>query len=844
MAKETGRWNRILFVFLLTAGFLGLCLPNLLHFTEGAGIATTVWILAFLFLMEKYSSRREIFLTGGVFLLGYYLRFFNAMGTQWLFSMLYLFVGAVLFAIFYAYSRLLRRWNRGICTIVFPLLWMAAYLLATLARCPTLLRVDSMLSDMEVLLQAESLIGSSGLSFLVLWSSALVAHAVCSRKFPPAAVGISLYLAALLVGIVYLFPNVTETEHVRVALSTGPYVGDFINCISLSEEQYLESMRSCVAEASAQGAEILVLSEESYELDDTAEERFLRECSQAARENGIHMLVGLDLRDTDGSENGLSVNKVVWIDQSGELLGSYCKNKTIPLVEAGYIRGNDDIPSHVITAGGQELKVSYVICYDSNFPRYISRIDDDTDILFLPSWDWDAIDEQHAALCRTIAVENRVSIIKPTYDGYHLGVRADGTIIGMVLTAETGFEKVLVMDVPLRGDRGLVRENPEKAPDIRSIIAVEILSILFGLVLLYGNMFEYREDTPRNRMYSRATALCILGLATDAVSWVCDGCQRLGPVLMVSTTLSLIITFLLNGAFVLYIMEYIREKEAVSMKAARIYMILAVIASLGIVIMTGTGMLFSFEDGVYQEGPLYTDYIIVNLICTLFCFAISLANMKRLSVHDRVATMSLLLIPFLAGCINIKVESFSYAYPASMLSLSILYTMIQSERAGRLKEESSASSYAAHHDALTGLSNRLAYEERLKEISLSDGMTGVVFTDVNGLKLTNDRFGHEAGDSLLRRYAERLCSCFRKEDVFRISGDEFTVLLENIDKMALNARMERFRKVLDENGVPMASAGMAFGEGKNIVELIRNAESEMYRSKQELYRIHPEFSRK
>lgn len=138
----------------------------------------------------------------------------------------------------------------------------------------------------------------------------------------------------------------------------------------------------------------------------------------------------------------------------------------------------------------------------------------------------------------------------------------------------------------------------------------------------------------------------------------------------------------------------------------------------------------------------------------------------------------------------------------------------------------------------------LAYEEREQVLSSYDGRTGVVFTDVNGLKHTNDNFGHVAGDRLLTRYAELICRCFRKEDIFRISGDEFTVLLTNVDEETFFTRVEEFRRELNTDSIPMASTGQAYGNSKDVCELVKMAESDMYSEKEEFHRNHPEMGRR
>ena len=93
--------------------------------------------------------------------------------------------------------------------------------------------------------------------------------------------------------------------------------------------------------------------------------------------------------------------------------------------------------------------------------------------------------------------------------------------------------------------------------------------------------------------------------------------------------------------------------------------------------------------------------------------------------------------------------------------------------------------FLAYHDVLTGLPNRMLFQDRMQqEITQAkrDGTDfALLFVDLDGFKNVNDTFGHTAGDNLLKMVAERLRACVREGDtVARLSGDEFTLLLRDI----------------------------------------------------------------
>ncbi|WCE28820.1 sensor domain-containing protein [Vibrio sp. SCSIO 43137] len=152
----------------------------------------------------------------------------------------------------------------------------------------------------------------------------------------------------------------------------------------------------------------------------------------------------------------------------------------------------------------------------------------------------------------------------------------------------------------------------------------------------------------------------------------------------------------------------------------------------------------------------------------------------------------------------------------------------------------------AHHDALTGLPNRLLFNEHLeqaiKRARRHKTSVAVIFFDLDNFKLINDSLGHAAGDLLLQETAKRLKSSLREEDsVSRISGDEFIILLEGIDcggNVAITAKkvIDKFQgefQLHDYHTRITASLGISIfpQDGDSAADILRNADAAMYRAK-------------
>jgi len=152
----------------------------------------------------------------------------------------------------------------------------------------------------------------------------------------------------------------------------------------------------------------------------------------------------------------------------------------------------------------------------------------------------------------------------------------------------------------------------------------------------------------------------------------------------------------------------------------------------------------------------------------------------------------------------------------------------------------------AFFDPLTGLSNRRLFIDRLeKAVSESrrrNTLIALLFIDLDQFKRINDSLGHEAGDQLLVEIARRLETSVRESDtVSRIGGDEFTVLLSDIDSS--NGVRHIYEKILTRLGTPIAinnqevittvSIGITLGpsDGDSGSTLMRNADMAMYQAK-------------
>lgn len=147
--------------------------------------------------------------------------------------------------------------------------------------------------------------------------------------------------------------------------------------------------------------------------------------------------------------------------------------------------------------------------------------------------------------------------------------------------------------------------------------------------------------------------------------------------------------------------------------------------------------------------------------------------------------------------------------------------------------------YLGYHDLLTGLYNRRFFEMELGRFDIREELPiTFLMGDLNGLKFTNDTFGHDAGDALLVVLAEILKKCLRKKDIIcRNGGDEFVAILPNTDFSQTGELVRQICKMVDDTKIDTGFLSVAFGWAtkddptEDLYQVLKSAEDNMYKKK-------------
>jgi|LSQX01.2.fsa_nt_gb diguanylate cyclase (GGDEF)-like protein/PAS domain S-box-containing protein/putative nucleotidyltransferase with HDIG domain len=155
------------------------------------------------------------------------------------------------------------------------------------------------------------------------------------------------------------------------------------------------------------------------------------------------------------------------------------------------------------------------------------------------------------------------------------------------------------------------------------------------------------------------------------------------------------------------------------------------------------------------------------------------------------------------------------------------------------KQREAEIQYLYSYDTLTGLLNRRSFEDNRNSVDIPENLPlSVIFADINGLKITNDVFGHSAGDRLIKKSSDILKQACRPKDLLaRIGGDEFVLLLPKIPYNVALEILDAIKQGFADARMEAVKCSISLGvdtkqnSDQSLDEAMANAENAMYKDK-------------
>ncbi len=178
-----------------------------------------------------------------------------------------------------------------------------------------------------------------------------------------------------------------------------------------------------------------------------------------------------------------------------------------------------------------------------------------------------------------------------------------------------------------------------------------------------------------------------------------------------------------------------------------------------------------------------------------------------------------------------------FIIPRAMLLLAVVLMVVHiSDTIASKAVNEEHLKYLSEIDDMTDVYNRNKYLDMIRDYYPHVPEISVIFWDVNGLKHTNDKLGHESGDVLIKGIASSIIRAVDNAGmIYRIGGDEFVAILESNDDDKVEDIIARYHSIVDKknenryDGIEIsASVGKAYGEGRNIEDIVKKADTNMY----------------
>jgi diguanylate cyclase (GGDEF)-like protein len=267
---------------------------------------------------------------------------------------------------------------------------------------------------------------------------------------------------------------------------------------------------------------------------------------------------------------------------------------------------------------------------------------------------------------------------------------------------------------------------------------------------------------------------------------------------------------------------------------------------------TGVGNIIAAKDFILYEkdGYLVTTYKRLDTNDSPIGFFILLKRLDSINLDGEYKSRnkSMVFALFIFTILALLLVFFQKKKEASeVLAMNARLELMVEEKTKELEEQKNILAFYAHHDSLTALPNRTLLTDRLGHAILlakrRNGSLAALFIDLDGFKQVNDTYGHEAGDALLKSTAKKIKHILREADtVSRFGGDEFVVLLDEIEKKeeyvtTITTRiLEAAREPFEVKGVVCGitcSIGISLypKDGEDSDTLLRLADKAMYEAK-------------
>ena len=381
-------------------------------------------------------------------------------------------------------------------------------------------------------------------------------------------------------------------------------------------------------------------------------------------------------------------------------------------------------------------------------------------------------------------------------------------------------------------------------------IALEVWGILICVLAFVALLLERNQKKDKKGLSLSMEAACILLLLFDCLAWSYQGSTSRTAyyIVRISNFGVYMINYIYMSLFVLYLLISLNRGEVKMPVRARIVIALSGLGIALLIVSQFSDKLYYYidENNRYHRGDGFLISQAIAVIGIVLCFTIIIQYRNRIESAVFWATMSYFILPCIATIIVIFYYGLSLQTISVVMSTQIMFVVDMIDVDRRLlssKLQFKHAKYEAEHDSLTGLYNKTAGLERIRDYisnMTDDDRASVLFVDIDDFKSVNDTYGHAVGDYWIEVVGKLLKSECDSDDIAcRFGGDEFVLIHKGIaDVESVQSKMKRFGRKMQlkatEHGQDVhCSSGVCqiIGSGHDPEECINMADNALYEAK-------------
>lgn len=356
-----------------------------------------------------------------------------------------------------------------------------------------------------------------------------------------------------------------------------------------------------------------------------------------------------------------------------------------------------------------------------------------------------------------------------------------------------------------------------------TLICPDILAIIISLFTFYLIISDHGIEKKHKTLLLLTSSMILTTTILEIMTIYFDymGGEQYILISNIANGLGFTLTPVIGIMFGIAIYGRLQKYKLILLSPALALMILCAFSSF-------SGWIFSISDtGKYSRGPLF----FINPLIGIYAFVVFLyAANKQTKNYDKSEKIYLKMQYFIVlfgNIIQILFPNMLLIWPCVSVVFLLYYDF--------LKE------YRLKYDTLTNTRNRKCFQERFDELNNTSNVTLGIF-DLNNLKFINDTYGHSAGDEYLKNSVEVIKKVFSNlGSIYRIGGDEFGFICEDISRSQLDHCIRKFEKELkkiEENSKEQTKLGIAYGFAtydeenfESFKKCFEFADEEMYKKK-------------